>query len=193
MNEDLRALEANGTWDIVDLPPNKKAIGCHWSLKTKLKCDGSVERKKARLVVEGNRQRKGMDYEETFAPVAKMVTVRALLVVAAMHGWETCQIDVSNAFLHGDLLKEVYMKLPMGYVGQGESIQNVCSSSSKVCKLKKSLYGPKQALIQSFSKLSSALISFCYQQSKADYSLFFKKDSSEFTAVLVYVDDLLIT
>ncbi|XP_071712546.1 uncharacterized mitochondrial protein AtMg00810-like [Rutidosis leptorrhynchoides] len=122
-----------------------------------------------------------------------MVTVRSLLAVAAMFDWELFQMDVSNAFLHGDLLEEVYMTMPLGYSGKGEPVQDIPFDKSKVCKLKKSLYGLKQAPRQWFAKLSSALLSFGYVQSKADYSLFTKKDEEQFTAVLVYVDDLLIT
>ena len=166
MDAELRALEENETWEEAELPPDKKAINCHWLYKTKLKSDGSVDRKKARLVVQGNRQRKGVDYEETFAPVAKMVTVRSLLAIAAMNGWNIAQMDVSNAFLHGDLLEEVYMQFPMGYVGKGESVRDEKSTSTKVCRLKKSLYGLKQAPRQWFAKLSSALESFGYQQQR---------------------------
>ena len=110
-----------------------------------------------------------------------------------MKGWNITQMDVSNAFLHGDLLEEVYMQLPLGYLGKGESISDEQASSPKVCRLKKSLYGLKQAPRQWFAKLSSALVSFGYQQSKADYSLFTKKNKEGFTAILVYVDDLMIT
>nr|GEX38524.1 hypothetical protein [Tanacetum cinerariifolium]GEX41804.1 hypothetical protein [Tanacetum cinerariifolium] len=109
--------------ELAILPSDKKAINCHWIFKTKLKADGSKDKKKARLVVNGNRQRKGIDYEETFVPVAKMVTVKALLAIAAMQGWDICQMDISNAFLHGDLFEEVYMKCPPGYVGQGRVIK----------------------------------------------------------------------
>ncbi|GKB69904.1 retrovirus-related pol polyprotein from transposon TNT 1-94, partial [Tanacetum coccineum] len=189
MNSELKALEDNDTWEVTDLPPDKRAIGCHWLYKTKLKSDGYVERKKAWLVIQGNRQRKGVGYEDTFAPVAKMVTVRSLLDVAAMQGWDIVQMDMSNAFLHGGLFEEVYMKMPLGYVGKGENVQNVKNDSPQVCKLKESLYGLKQAIRQWFSKLSSALVSFEFKQSKADYSLFTKKEGDSFIAVLVYVDD----
>ncbi|GKA86459.1 retrovirus-related pol polyprotein from transposon TNT 1-94 [Tanacetum coccineum] len=103
-----------------------------------------------------------------------------------MKGWDICQMDVSNAFLHGDLFEEVYMQMPQGYVGQVENVQDK-TSSTLVCKLNKSLYGLKQAPRQWFAKLSSALFSFGFVQSKADYSLFTKSDKSSFTAILADV------
>nr|GEZ49687.1 retrovirus-related Pol polyprotein from transposon TNT 1-94 [Tanacetum cinerariifolium] len=118
MNAELRALESNGTWELSQLTLGKKAIGSYWIYKTKLKADGTKDKKKARLVVQGNRQKYRVDYKETFAPVEKMVTLRSLLAVAAVKGWFTCQMDVSNAFRHGDLFEEVYMRPPQGYVGQ---------------------------------------------------------------------------
>ncbi|GJV19603.1 retrovirus-related pol polyprotein from transposon TNT 1-94 [Tanacetum coccineum] len=144
-------------------PRGKKAIGAHWLFKTKLKADGTEERKKARLVIQ-------------------------------VKGWFTCQMDVSNAFLHGDLYEEVYMKVPLGYTGQGKPVSaGKFLDPNMVCKLKKSLYGLKQAPRQWFAKLSSALLDSGYTQSKTDYSLFVKKHNESFTIVLVYVDDLLIT
>lgn len=115
MKEEIRALEDNGTWTIEDLPMGKKAIGCKWIYKIKYNADGSIERHKARLVIHGNRQVEGVDYNETFAPTEKIVTVRIILAVAAAKNFELHQMDVHNVFLHGDLEEEVYMKLPPGF------------------------------------------------------------------------------
>ncbi|CAH9082596.1 unnamed protein product, partial [Cuscuta epithymum] len=125
MQREIQALERTGTWEVQSLPPGKKAIFCKWVFKIKYNTDGSIARYKARLVVCGNRQVHGIDYSETFAPVAKMVTVRTIMAVASVRHWEIHQMDVDNAFLHGDLREEVYMHLPPGYTASG---------SGKVCR-----------------------------------------------------------
>jgi len=139
-----------------------------------------------------------VDYHETFAPVAKMTIVRALLAIAAAKGDILCQMDVANVFLHGDLYEEVYMQLPQGYSDYGCRISLhsdlvLARVSDKVCKLLKSLYGLKQASRQWFAKLSTPLLSFGYEQSKVDYCLFTKQTTTTFTVVLVYVDDMVFT
>lgn len=125
MNCELEALERNGTWVITALPHGKQAIGSKWLYKTKYKPDGTIDRFKSRLVILECKQKQGVDYGETFAPVAKMATVRTLLAVAAIEDW-IIQMDVTNAFLHGDLTEEVYMNLPQGYTGMGSRI---CATS----------------------------------------------------------------
>jgi len=139
---ELRALEDNGTWQLTSLPTGKKVIGCKRIYRIKFKSDGSIEKCKARLVALGCRQKFSVDYWETFAPAAKMITI--LLAVASIQKWHLFQMDVSNAFLHGDLAEELYMTLSLGYAGYGQPIkpQIAASLSSKVvCKLEKSLYG----------------------------------------------------
>lgn len=184
MNNELAALQQNNTWYLTDLPRGKNAIGCRWVYKIKNNVDGSIQRHKARLVAKGYTQQEGMDFLDTFSPVAKLTTVRLLLALAATQQWDLQQLDVDNAFLHGDLDEEVYMQLPPGLVPH---------SANQVCRLTKSLYGLKQASRQWFDKLSTFLISHGYSSSISDNSLFTKHNGSSFTALLVYVDDVILT
>ncbi|XP_074271153.1 uncharacterized protein LOC141595079 [Silene latifolia] len=183
MGKEIDALEKNGTWKIVDLPDGKKPIGCKWVYKTKLKADGTIERHKARLVAQGFTQIEGIDYHETFAPVAKMTSVRLLLAVAVAKKWNISQLDINNAFLHGDLDEKVYMRLPQGFQAK---------TTGKVCRLLKSLYGLKQVSRNWFAKLTDALRGYGFTQSLADYSLFTMNKSGIFLGLLVYVDDMII-
>ncbi|GKA76638.1 cysteine-rich receptor-like protein kinase 8 [Tanacetum coccineum] len=139
MDAELKVLEENSTWELTKLHAGKKAIGSYWILKTKLKANGTKERKKARLVMQGNRQRHGVDYQDTFAPVAKMVTMRSLLAIAAVNRWFTCQMDVSNAFLHGDLIEEVYMKPLLGHTGKGCNVSVVSTLDHQLLQAVKRL------------------------------------------------------
>ncbi|GJS93647.1 ribonuclease H-like domain-containing protein [Tanacetum coccineum] len=166
MNLEIEALFRNNTYVLVDLPPGRKAIGCKWIWKIKYKSSDEIDRYKARLVANGVGQREGIDYEETFSHVVKMLTVRCLIALSVQNNWPLFQLDVNNAFLYGDLKEEVYMELPHGYYDKNET---------KVCKLVKSLYGLKQAPRQWNEKLTTTLIENGFVQSKNDYSLYVKK------------------
>ena len=114
MKFEVDALERNGTWILVDLSENVKPIGNKWVYKVKYRADGSIKRYKARLVAKGYNQVEGLDFFDTFSPVAKLTTVKTLLAIASAHSWHLHQLDVNNAFLHGDLHEDVYMVIPQG-------------------------------------------------------------------------------
>lgn len=186
VNEEILALEKNHTWRLTELPPEKKAVGCRWIFTVKHKADGSIERLKARLVAKGYTQSYGIDYQETFAPVAKLNTVRILLSLAVNCDWDLHQLDVKNAFLNGDLEEEVYMEIPPGF----ETTQN----SNKVCRLQKALYGLKQSPRAWFGRFNKFIVKLGYKQCQSDHTMFVKFRTKEKIAILiVYVDDIILT
>jgi hypothetical protein len=137
MDDELLSIGDNKTWEYTTLPAGQKAIGLKWVYKVKRDPEGNIVRHKARLVAKGYAQRQGVDFEEVFAPVARMETVRLLLAMAAHSGWEVHHMDVKSAFLNGDLAEEVYVSQPPGYISTGKEQQ--------VLKLRKALYGLRQA------------------------------------------------
>lgn len=160
MSNEIKALEENGTWTIQNLPEAKWPIRCKWVYKIKWWEYCSIERYKACFVAKGYTQVEGMDFHETFAPVAKMTNGRHLLCVALAWRWELHQMDVYNAFLYGDLDEEVYMRLSLGYHSHG---------NNKVCRLQISLYGLKQVSQNWFAKFAGASQGYVFTQSLANY------------------------
>ena len=135
MKDEFGSLQKNNTWELVGLPPRRKLVQSKWVFKTKFSSDGSTLKYKAILVAKGYSQVHGIDYNETFAPVAKMDSIRLALAIVASKKWEVYHMDVMCAFLNGDITKEIYMQQPQGFF----------TNPSFVCMIKKSLYGLKQA------------------------------------------------
>ena len=185
MDEEMNALDDSGTWELTPLPTEKKAIGCKWVYKVKHNADGLISRYKAHLVAKGYAQTYGIDFEETFSLVAKMATVREVISMAAAKGWELQQMDVKNAFLNGELQEEVYMEQPEGYVHP--------EFPHYVCRLKKALYGWKQAPRAWTYRMSRFLQSIGFETSKADHSLYVKKIDCGLVIIVIYVNDLIVT
>ena len=187
MDEEMEALEKNGTWEMGPLPVGKKLVGSRWVFTIKYHSDGSVARYKARLVARGYTQSYGIDYNETFAPVAKLNTIRILMALAALFDWKLFQFDVKNAFLHGELEEEVYMAPPPGYLLE-------TNNTGDVCHLRKSIYGLKQSPRAWFGKFFKTMLSARYAQSEGDHTLFIKHGKEGKVAILIeYVDNIVVT
>ena len=182
-DQEYKSLMENDTWDLVELPRNRKSVGCKWVFKVKYADDGNVERFKGRLVAKGYTQKYGIDYDETFSPVVRFSSIRALLAFAVQNDMQIHQMDVVSAFLNGILDDEIYMQQPDGYVQLGKE--------SLVCKLKKSLYGLKQSPRCWNKVFHEYMESIGFKQSTADPCVYVR--STETLAVVaIYVDDLII-
>ena len=182
-DSEYKSLIDNETWDLVELPLQQKPIGFKWVFKVKHASDGTVERFKARLVAKGYAQEYGIDYAETFAPVVRFSSVRALLSFAVQSDMIIHQMDVVTAFLNGSLDEDIYMKQPDGYVKPGEE--------RLVCKLKKALYGLKQSPRCWYKAFEEHMITLGFVQTAADPCVFIRSGSN-FAIVAVYVDDLIL-
>jgi hypothetical protein len=186
MNDEYLSLMENDIWDLVPLMKGRKLVRCKWVYITKYASDGSVERHKARLLSKGFSQVEGIDYNETFSPVAKMNSIFLVLALAASHKWEVHQMDVKDksTFLHGDFQEEIYMEQPSGYVQNDYSL---------VCFLKKSLYGLKQAPQAWYSKMDIFLLDIDFSRCHFDPNVYTKKVGSHLIILFLYVDDLILT
>ncbi|XP_075498838.1 uncharacterized protein LOC142537165 [Primulina tabacum] len=166
-------------------PQDKKSVGCKWVFTIKYNSDGTIERHKARLVAKGYTQTQGIDFQETFAPVAKINSIRILLSLAVNLDWPLLQLDVKNAFLNGELEEEVYMDLPPGF--------NTNHNQGNSCRLKKSLYGLKQSPRAWFGRFMKFVQRQGFKQAQVDHTLFYKRQSTGITILIVYVDDIVLT
>ena len=173
----------NNTWTLTNLPEGRKAIDCRWVFKVKYKADGSVERHKARLVAKGCSQKPSLDYEETFSPVARYTSIRSLLAIANQLNLEVHQMDVSTAFLNGELEEEIYMSQPEGYEKEGEE--------ELVCKLNKSIYGLKQSSRCWFNTIDEFLENSGYTKSSSDPCIYIKREGEDIMLIALHVDDLI--
>ncbi|KAK1424826.1 hypothetical protein QVD17_20164 [Tagetes erecta] len=185
MAAEFSALMRNRTWSLVPRVPNSNVIGCKWVYKLKDDQHGALTRYKARLVAKGFKQQPGIDYHETFSPVIKSTTIRVVLSLAVAQKWQLRQLDVQNAFLHGDLNETLYLEQPPGFVDP--------EKPDHVCLLHKALYGLKQAPRAWFHRLSTALQKLGFVGSKTDPSLFVYSSNGTLLYMLVYVDDIILT
>ena len=185
MDDELATLACNRTWVLVPPPSNHNIVGCKWVFRIKRNLDGSISRYKARFVAKGFHQRPRVDYHDTFSPIVKPTTIRVVLSIALSNSWPISQLDVNNAFLHGNLTEDVYMAQPPRYVDQ--------NNPTHVCRLQKALYGLKQAPRAWYTELKTFLLNFGFINSKSYTSLFIYQCRPVTIYFMVYVDDLLVT
>ncbi|GJZ13175.1 zinc finger, CCHC-type containing protein [Tanacetum coccineum] len=185
INDEMDSIMGNNTWVFADIPPGCKPLGCKWIFKRKLKVDGTIEKFKARLVIQGFKQKSGIYCFDTYAPIVRISTVRLLIAMTSIHSLIIHQMDVKTTFLNGELEEEVYMNQPQGFIMPG--------NENKVCKMINSLYGLKQAPKQWHQKFDEVVLSNGYLLNQADKCVCSKFDKSgKGVIVFLYVDDMLI-
>jgi hypothetical protein len=183
MNEELDQIEKNDTWELVPRPKNKNVIGTKWVFMNKLNEDGQVTRNKARLVCKGYAQIEGINFEETFSPVARMEAIWLLLAYACSKNVKVYQMDVKSSFLNGELEEEVYIEQPEGF--------QLSKNADYVCKLKKALYGLKQAPRAWYSRLDKYMQEAGFKKGSAESNLYIKVSKGNILLIEVYVDDII--
>ncbi|KAK8586239.1 hypothetical protein V6N13_130760 [Hibiscus sabdariffa] len=184
MRSEMDSMSENQVWTLVEPPEGIKPIGCKWVFKKKTDMDGNVQTYKGRLVAKGFRQIHGIDYDETFSPVAMIKSIRILLAVAAFHDYEIWQMDVKTAFLNGKLEEDVYMTQPEGFVTP--------ENARKVCKLQRSIYGLKQASRSWNLRFNEAIQEFGFIRNEDEPCVYKKFSGSIVSFLVLYVDDILI-
>jgi transposase InsO family protein len=185
MVEEYVSIMENDVWEVVPRPEGKSVVTSRWLYKIKHAADGSIEKYKARFVARGFSQVEGVDYDETFAPVARYSSIRSVVSIAAEMGWKIHQMDVKTAFLNGVLDQEVYVEQPLGFV--------VHERETHVCRLKRALYGLKQAPRAWYSRIDTYLLQIGFTRSESDVNLYYIVIGGEPLILVLYVDDLFIT
>jgi hypothetical protein len=185
MMEEYQSIMKNDIWDIVLRPKGKSVVTSKWIYKIKHTADGSIEKYKARFIARGFSQKEGVDYEETFSPVARYTSIRMVISLASVMGWKIHQMDVKTTFLNGVIEEEVYIEKPQGFEVHGKE--------SHVCRLKKALYGLKQAPRAWYSRIDGYLQSLSFTKSEADPNLYLLQVGKSLLILVLYVDDLFLT
>ncbi|KAK8685866.1 hypothetical protein V6N13_124899 [Hibiscus sabdariffa] len=184
MRSEMDSMSENQVWTLVEPPEGVKPIGCKWVFMKKTDMDGNVQTYKGRLVAKGFRKIHGVDYDETFSPVAMIKSIRILLAIAAFHDYEIWQMDVKTAFLNGKLEEDVYMTQPEGFVAPG--------NATKVCKLQRSIYGLKKASRSWNLRFNNAIEEFGFIRNEDEPCVYKKFSESIVSFLILYVDDILI-
>ncbi|CAI7803810.1 unnamed protein product [Closterium sp. NIES-54] len=182
IESELKSIEENGTWELVELPEGRKAITSKWLFKIKSDADSKIEQYKSRLVAKGYQQKEKVEYMELFASIVKPTTLRTLLAAATIKGWVVKQMDVTTAFLNGILEEEIFLAQP----------ERFDDGTGRVLKLNKDLYGLKQAPRQWYLKLRGVLEEIGFTPSTTNHSLFMLGEGEQRSFMVVYVDDILI-
>jgi hypothetical protein len=185
MVEEYDSIVRNDVWDVVLRPVGKLVVTSRWLYKTKIAADGSMEKHKARFVARGFSQIEGVDYDETFVPVARYTSIRTIIAIAAELGWRIHQMDVKTAFLNGFIEEEVYIEQPQGF--------EVSDRETHMCLLRKALYGLKQAPRAWYSRIDTYLLQMGFKKSDVDPNLYFIIRGEDTLILILYVDDLFIT
>lgn len=185
MLEEYKSIMKNNVWDIVPSPTNKLVVSSKWIYKIKHAANGSIEKFEARFVDRGFTQKEGIDYDETFVPVARYTSIRTIISLASIFGWKLHQMDVKTAFLNGNVEREVYVE-------QLESLI-LHSKDSHVCRLRKALYNLKQAPRVWYETMDNFLKGLGFQSSDVDSNLYLRMIKNQPLFVVLYVDDLFLT